>query len=46
MKNFLIEKGINSIRLISKGFGESRPKVPNIDKNSRGINRRVEFIGF
>ena len=46
VKNFLIEKGINSIRLISKGFGESRPKVPNIDKNSRGINRRVEFIGF
>lgn len=46
VKNFLIEKGINSNRLVSKGFGESRPKVPNLDVKSRTINRRVEFIGF
>ena len=46
VKNFLIEKGINSNRLVSKGFGDSRPKVPNIDSKSRSINRRVEFIGF
>tara|TARA_B110000211_G_C14068751_1_gene548920 strand:- start:800 stop:2434 length:1635 start_codon:yes stop_codon:yes gene_type:complete len=46
VKNFLIEKGINSNRLVSKGFGESRPKVPNVNIESRSINRRVEFIGF
>ncbi len=46
VKNFLIEKGINSKRLVSKGFGESRPKTPNINSKSRRINRRVEFIGF
>ena len=43
---FLIKKGIDSNRLVSQGFGESRPKVPNIDSKSRSINRRVEFIGF
>lgn len=44
VKNFLIENGINAVRLSSKGFGESRPKVPNFDIESQRINRRVEFI--
>lgn len=44
VKNFLIEQGINATRLSSKGYGESRPKVPNVDKESQALNRRVEFI--
>ena len=27
--NYLIEKGISKDRLVSQGYGESRPKVPN-----------------
>lgn len=44
VKNYLIEKGINAVRLSSKGYGESRPKVPNVDAASQALNRRVEFI--
>lgn len=44
VKNYLIERGISASRLSSKGFGESLPKTPNINKASRAINRRVEFI--
>lgn len=44
VKNYLIERGINAIRLSSKGFGESRPKVPNVDSEAQRVNRRVEFI--
>ena len=44
VKNYLIERGIAANRLVSKGFGESMPKTPNINKAARAINRRVEFI--
>lgn len=44
VKNYLIERGVSAIRLKSKGFGEAVPKVPNTNKESRAINRRVEFI--
>lgn len=46
---YLIEKGISKDRLIAKGYGESRPKVPNTtedgkdDPAGRAINRRTEF---
>ncbi|MCW5908301.1 MAG: OmpA family protein [Chitinophagales bacterium] len=46
---YLIEKGIAKDRLVAKGYGESRPKVPNLtedgkdDPAGRAINRRTEF---
>lgn len=46
---YLIEKGIAKDRLVAKGYGETRPKVPNMtedgkdDPAGRAINRRTEF---
>ncbi|TNF47933.1 MAG: OmpA family protein [Bacteroidetes bacterium] len=41
--NYLTSKGIPSDRLSSKGFGETKPEVPNSNDENRAINRRVEF---
>ena len=43
VKEYLIEQGIEAKRLDSKGFGESRPKVPNSTEENRRKNRRTEF---
>lgn len=40
---YLIEKGIDAPRLTSKGFGMSKPLVPNVNDAARAQNRRVEF---
>lgn len=42
--NTLVSLGIAPDRLSSKGFGESRPKVPGTDAAANAVNRRVEFI--
>lgn len=42
VKNYLIEKGISSSRLTSKGFGESMPVATNKTKAGKALNRRVE----
>lgn len=44
--NKLIELGINSSRLKSKGFGESKPVADNNTPEGKANNRRVEFIKF
>ena len=42
---FLVNKGIETERLISAGYGESKPLVSNDDEtDGREINRRTEFI--
>jgi len=41
--NWLIAYGIDRNRIASKGYGETRPIVPNTDDDSRARNRRVEF---
>ncbi|HWB64719.1 MAG TPA: OmpA family protein, partial [Chitinophagales bacterium] len=47
--DYLISKGITKDRLIAKGYGKTRPKVPNTtpdgkdDPAGRAINRRTEF---
>lgn len=48
VKDYLISKGINKHRITIKGFGASRPLVPNEkdrqdDPEGRARNRRVEF---
>ena len=40
----LIELGISSDRLSSKGFGESKPLSDNDSPEGKANNRRVEFI--
>ncbi|WP_372756961.1 OmpA family protein [Mariniflexile sp.] len=41
--NYLIEKGVSSSRLTSKGFGESKPMADNATKAGQAENRRVEI---
>lgn len=42
--HYLIEKeGIEPERLIAKGYGKTKPLVPNTSDANRAINRRVEF---
>ena len=43
MVDWLVERGIDSDRLVSKGYGFDRPLLPHPDPQSTVINRRVEF---
>ncbi|UCC13092.1 MAG: OmpA family protein [candidate division WOR-3 bacterium] len=45
VKNYLVEKhGIDEARLITKGYGESKPVATNNTVAGRAQNRRVEFL--
>jgi outer membrane protein OmpA-like peptidoglycan-associated protein len=44
VKNWLTSHGVSEGRLTSKGYGESRPLVPNVTAGNRERNRRVQFI--
>lgn len=44
VKQALIELSIAPQRLISKGYGESKPLVGNDTEQGRAKNRRVEFV--
>jgi outer membrane protein OmpA-like peptidoglycan-associated protein len=47
--NYLVGKGVKRSRLVAKGYGETNPIAPNINKNGsdnpngRQMNRRTEF---
>ncbi len=41
--DYLVNRGINSNRLISVGYGEYKPIAPNYLEKDRKLNRRVEF---
>jgi len=43
VKNYLLSKGIDEVRIKSKGLGESKPISSNLDDEGRQKNRRVEF---
>lgn len=40
---YLLDAGINQNRMISKGYGESKPLVPNDTDEHKAMNRRVEL---
>ncbi len=40
---YLVDNGIKSSRLISKGYGPDRPIAPNDSEETRQLNRRIEF---
>lgn len=44
VKNYLLSKSIAPIRLLAKGYGETKPKVANDSDEHRQQNRRVEFV--
>lgn len=41
--DYLVESGIGADRLVTKGYGMSKPIVPNDSEENRAQNRRVEF---
>jgi outer membrane protein OmpA-like peptidoglycan-associated protein len=43
VRDYLIAQGIDASRLTAKGYGSSRPIVPELTPRHREINRRVEF---
>ena len=40
---YLIHKGVKRVRLIVKGYGETRPRYSNETSGGRQLNRRVEI---
>lgn len=44
VQDFLIQKGVSSGRLSSKGFGEAQPIASNDTPDGRQQNRRTEFV--
>ncbi len=43
IKRYLMDKGIDSTRLATKGFGGTRPAKRTMDKSAQQKNRRVEI---
>jgi len=44
VKSWLVEKGVSSERLETKGESYSNPMLPNSDEDARAVNRRTEII--
>jgi len=43
VKAYLVERGVPEARLVSEGYGETRPLMKNDTPQGRAKNRRVEF---
>jgi outer membrane protein OmpA-like peptidoglycan-associated protein len=44
VRNWLLGAGVASERLTAKGYGTTRPLVPNITPANRARNRRIEIV--
>lgn len=44
VKQQLVDMGVNTARLTTKGMGESKPLSPNTTSEGKANNRRVEFV--
>ena len=43
VRDYLIQQGVDSKRLVARGFGEEHPIAENKTSEGRAANRRVEF---
>jgi len=43
VKAWLVQQGVAAARLTSRGYGDTRPLVPNTTDENRFKNRRVEL---
>ncbi len=41
--NYLLDNGVSQDRLVARGYGLTKPMVPNTSDENRALNRRVEF---
>jgi outer membrane protein OmpA-like peptidoglycan-associated protein len=41
--SYLVEQKISADRLISQGYGETKPLVANDTEENKALNRRVEL---
>jgi len=44
VRNYLIDKGIDTNRIFFHGYGETMPISNNYTEDGRALNRRVEFV--
>lgn len=44
VKNYLVSKGVDAIRIKTKGYGEEKPIASNSTEFGRKLNRRTEII--
>jgi OOP family OmpA-OmpF porin len=44
VRKYLVERGVDSARLTSRGYGETRPIESNSTSQGRAINRRIELV--
>ena len=44
VKTFLVKRGIDAVRILTKGFGNTKPKIKNASIEQRKANRRIEII--
>ncbi len=42
--NYLVDHGINALRLSHQGLGQTEPALPNDSEENRSKNRRIEFM--
>lgn len=44
VRQYLVQQGIDSVRLVARGYGGARPVADNRDVQQRARNRRVEVV--
>ncbi len=44
VRAWLVAHGVGTERLVAKGYGETRPLVPNVTAGNKARNRRVQLI--
>jgi outer membrane protein OmpA-like peptidoglycan-associated protein len=44
VKAFLMAHGVEESRLVTHGFGDTKPIAPNINDAGKAKNRRVQFV--
>ena len=44
VRNWLVQHGVTADRLVAKGYGQTKPLVPNVTTANKAKNRRVQFI--
>jgi len=42
-KKYLVSKGVDAVRLMTKGFGSTQPVADNETEEGRAKNRRIEI---